>query len=144
MAAAPRTSPRADAARTTRPAGADVVGIRPDPVVLAPQLRAAAGYRVDGPDGRVGVLCGVAPAEPTAPPERLLVSIGLFIVTTVSIGVADVRAVDVERRRIVVATTPRPWRRSAGGLARLVHRFHAAAAIRAAGDDTSVPPRRQT
>jgi hypothetical protein len=143
MAAAPRTSPRADAARTGRPAGADVVGIRPDPVVLAPQLRAAAGYRVDGPDGRIGVLYGVAPAEPTAPPERLLVSIGLFIVTTVSIGVADVRAVDVERRRIVVATTPRPWRRSAG-LARLVRRFHAAAAARAAGDDTSVTPRRQT
>jgi hypothetical protein len=117
----PQISPRAAPARTRHVPGADVVTIRPDPVTLAPVLRAAAGFRVDGPDGRIGVLHGVSPDEPTAPPQRLLISMGLFIVTTASIAVGEVRSVDGERQRIVVAATPRPCagaaRESRGGSA---------------------------
>lgn len=143
MAMTPRISPRAAAARTQHSPGTDVVSIRPDAAALAPSLRAAAGFRVDGPDGRIGVLRGVAPSEPTAPPEQLLVSIGLFIITTVSIAVAEVRSVDVERRRILVATTPRLPLRSPAELARRVRRFVRLAARRAAGDETPGPSGRQ-
>jgi hypothetical protein len=143
MAMTPRISPRADAVGKPRPAGADVVGIRPGAAALAPTLRAAAGYRVDGPDGRIGVLRGVAPPEPAAPPEQLVVSIGLFIITTVSIAVTEVRSVDVERRRIVVATTPPLRRHRPAGLARRVRRFIRGRARRVAHDETSGTSGRQ-
>lgn len=136
MAMMRRISPRADAARTTSPHGADVVSLRSDPATPAPALRAAAGYRVDGPDGRIGTLRGVVPADPAAPPEQLLVAFGLFIVTTAPIAVAEVRSVDVERRRILVATSPRPHRRRPAELARVVRRFVRTAAARAANDET--------
>jgi hypothetical protein len=113
MAVVPQISPRA---ATGLPA-ADVVAVRPNLAALAPVLRSAAGFRVDGPDGRIGVLREVAPADRMVLPERLLVSFGLFIVTTLSIAVADVRSVDATRRRIVVATTPPLRQRSPADLA---------------------------
>lgn len=135
MATTHRGTPRAKAARATLPANAEVVSIRPEPAALAPALRAAAGFRVDGPDGRIGVLRGVAPAEPAAPPARLLVSIGLFVVTTVPIAVAEVRSVDADRRRIVVAAAPHVRRRQPAELARFVRRF-----VRTAAAHGGTPP----
>jgi hypothetical protein len=143
MPRSPQISPRAARARAPHVPGADVVTIRPDPVTLAPVLRAAAGFRVDGPDGRIGVLYGVAPDEPTAPPERLLISMGLFIVTTVSIAVGDVRSVDGQRQRIIVAATPRTLRRRPARAARRVRRLVCVAAQRRARDETSAPSGRQ-
>lgn len=143
MVRLPHISPRAAPARPPHVPGTDVVTTRPDPVMLAPVLRAAAGFRVDGPDGRIGVLYGVAPDEPTAPPERLLVSMGLFIVTTVSIPIGEVRSVDGERRRIIVATTPRTIRRSRARVARRVRRLVRMAAQRSARDETSATSGRQ-
>ncbi len=144
MAMTPRISPRADAVRTAGRPTPDVVGIRPDTAALAAALRAAAGFRVDGPDGRIGVLRGVAPAGPAEPPQRLLVAVGLFIITTVSIAVADVRSVDVQRRRIVVAATPPLPRRTPAELARRVRRFVRTAARRAARNEATATSRRQT
>jgi hypothetical protein len=137
MPRSPQISPRAPA-RAPRVHGSDVVTIRPDAVTLAPVLRAAAGFRVDGPDGRIGVLYGVSPDKPTAPPQRLLISIGLFIVTTASIAVGDVRSVDGERQRIIVATTPRTMRSSRARVARRVRPLVCIAAQRRARDETSV------
>jgi len=139
----PQISPRAAPPRMRHLTGADVVTILPDPVTLAPVLRAAAGFRIDGPDGRIGVLYGVAPDEPTAPPQRLLISMGLFIVTTASIPVGEVRSVDGERQRIIVATTPRTVRRSRARVARRARRLVRIAAQRRARDETSATSGRQ-
>lgn len=143
MAMTPRISPRADAAHPAGRPRPDVVAIRPG-IALAPALHTAAGFRVDGPDGRIGVLRGVAPAGPGGGPQRLLVSVGLFITITVSIAAADVVSVDVERRRIVVATTPPLPRRAPAELARRVRRFVRTAARRAARNGTPATPGRQT
>jgi hypothetical protein len=143
MAMTPRISPRADAAHTAGRPTPDVVAIRPG-VALVPTLRTAAGFRVDGPDGRIGVLRGIAPARPAEQPERLLVAVGLFNINTVSIAVADVRSVDVERRRIVVATTPPLPRRTPAELAHRVRRFVRTAARRAARNEADATSGRQT
>ena len=143
MAMTPQVPREARAADERRSRGADVVDTRPEAAALVRTLRSAAGFRVDGPDGRIGVLRGVTPREPSAPPEQLLVSMGLFIVTTVSIEVAEVRSVDAARRRIVVAVTPQPERRRPAELARRIRRFVRVAARRAARDKTTGTSGRQ-
>ena len=101
----------------------DVVTARGGREGLARQLRSAVGYRVDGPDGRIGVLRAVLPAEMEGSPAHLEISRGLFIVTTVCIPFEDVCSVVPSRRRVVVRVDP-PFRRlTPRALERRVRRF---------------------
>ncbi len=99
---------------------ADVVDVRRQPVR---RLRRAVGYRVDGPDGRIGTLRAVTPDDAGGPPTRIRISVGLFIPATVEMPVAEVYAVDAVRGRVLVRTAPELPRRSPSGLARRFRRF---------------------
>jgi hypothetical protein len=96
--------------------------------VLAERLRRAVGFRVDGPEGRVGTLRALVPGDLGAEP-RLRVDVGLFIRREVGVPLRDVREVDPDRRRVLVASVPRIPRRGRAELARRVRRFlHASGA----------------
>jgi hypothetical protein len=95
-----------------RATGGDVVSARARRAGLAAALRAAAGFRVDCPEGRVGVLTAILPEHDDAPPDRIEVASGLFIVTAVNVAFADVSGVDPARRRVFIRVVPE--RRPAG------------------------------
>jgi len=95
--------------------------------VQAERLRRAVGFRVDGPEGRIGTLRAFVPGDLGAEP-RMRVDVGLFIAREAGIPVRDVREVDPQRRRILVAGVPSIPRRGPAELARCVRRF-----VRASG-----------
>jgi hypothetical protein len=142
MAMSSQRSPAARATPARRPPAMDVVSAASDARTRA-SLGAALGFRVDGPDGRIGVLRDLAPAEASATCQRLIVRTGLFLVTAVSVPVTDVVSVDAARRRILVRSTPQLAHRPPAELARHIRRFLRAAARRAADDRLSATTGRQ-
>ena len=99
--------------------------------VLAERVRRAVGFRVDGPEGRIGTLRALVPGDLGAEP-RMRVDVGLFIRRAVDIPLRDVREVDSERRRVLVHRVPTIPRRPRAELARVVRRF-----MRASGTTTA-------
>ena len=107
----------------TGEAGRGIVSVLERRQRLAGMLRSAVGFRVDGPEGRVGVLTSVTPEDRDAPPDGVEIATGLFIVTTLAIPFADVARVDPLRRRVHIRVMPERRRASPGELARRVRRF---------------------
>jgi hypothetical protein len=115
-------SPAGDA--SWRPGGpAEVVD---SSAVLEERLRRAVGFRVDGPEGRIGTLRAVVPGDVGAAPQTR-VDVGLFVRREVAIPLSEVRQVDPERRRVVVGSVPRIRRPARAVLARQVRRYLRAA-----------------
>jgi len=67
-------------------------------------LRAVEGFRVDGPDGRIGTVTSVSSTPSSAPPDTMHVVTGLFIVRVVPVPALDVLQIDDQRRRVLVRT----------------------------------------
>jgi hypothetical protein len=107
-----------EAARPRRPA--DVVD---SSAVLAERMRRAAGFRVDGPEGRVGTVRAFVPGDLGTGHDRVRVDIGLFMRSAIWVPLGDVRHVDMERRRVLVRSVPTIPRRGQADLARHVRRF---------------------
>ncbi len=89
-------------------------------------LRAGVGFRVDGPDGRVGVLKAVAPDYGDGPPDRIRVTTGLFLVTSVDVPFGHVAGVDPYLRRVDIAAVPERRSPTRPQVARAVRRFRRA------------------
>lgn len=107
-----------------RTAGTDeVVSVREYRLRLAAMLRASIGFRVDCPEGRLGVLTAVLPEYDDLPADRIEVASGFFVVTAVTVAFTDVASVDVTRRRVVIRTAPQRRRGSGAETARRVRRF---------------------
>jgi len=70
----------------------------------APDIRGVEGFRVDGPDGRIGTVTSVSSSTPGAAPDMIAVAAGLFIVRVVPVAAAEIVQIDDERRRILVRT----------------------------------------
>lgn len=68
-------------------------------------LAASHGYRVDDPDGRVGTVDGVVAGAWSDRPDAIEVRVGLFRPAVLVVGVADVAAVDTDRRRVLLGTS---------------------------------------
>jgi len=90
--------------------------------VLAERIRRAVGFRVDGPEGRIGTLRALVPGDLGAEP-RMRVDVGLFIRSEVGIPLGEVREVDSQRRRVLVDNVPKIPRRARAEVARCVRRF---------------------
>jgi hypothetical protein len=58
------------------------------------------GFRVDGPDGRVGRVDAIDLDGTTGEPARLQVRTGLFVRRTVAVSVRDIDSVDTARQRV--------------------------------------------
>jgi hypothetical protein len=99
-----------------------IVSVPDERPTLIEQLRGAAGFRVDGPEGRIGILHGFDPGD-AGKPGHSRVSMGLFIVKVVPISIVDVVRVDLLGRRVHVRVIPPPRRVSGQALARRVRRF---------------------
>jgi hypothetical protein len=67
-------------------------------------IRGVEGFRVDGPDGRIGTVTSVSASTTSAPPDTIHVRTGLFIVRVVAVAARDIVQIDDERRRILVRT----------------------------------------
>jgi hypothetical protein len=115
----------------------EVVSAREHRERLAATLRTAIGFRVDCPEGRVGVLMAVLPEYDDLPPDRIEVATGFFILTAVTVPFTDVGSVDVARRRVVIRTVPERRRASRHQMARRVRQF-----LRAGGHAPARPPAR--
>jgi hypothetical protein len=102
----------------------DVVSARertpPPPAVM---VRAAIGFRVDCPEGRVGVLTAVFPEDDDVAPDRIEIASGLFILTALTVPFRDVVSVDRSRRRVSIGVVPERRRGSRRAIARRVHEF---------------------
>jgi len=107
-----------------RDAAAEVIDAS---TALNERLRRAVGFRVDGPEGRVGTLSAFVPGDLGIRPGRLRVDVGVFLRRETEIPVADVCDIDLVRRRVVVRAAPRLPRPARAQVARRVRRFvHAA------------------
>ena len=100
----------------------DIVSVRDDRRRLVHMLRAAVGFRVDCPEGRVGVLVAVVPDFGEALPDRIEVATGMFIVTVLKVPFSEVATVDPLRRRVGISVPERPPPRRRA-MARRVRRF---------------------
>jgi hypothetical protein len=106
------------------------------PVVAAPSQRGVPagwigdveGFRVDGPDGRIGTVAHVVREAPADVPVALDVATGLFIVHVEHIPIRDVIEVQPSRRRLAVRSVPYRPRLSRHHLHRGVRRFLRSAA----------------
>jgi hypothetical protein len=104
----------------------DVVGTPRD--VVAPPRRSGSdgiggveGFRVDGPDGRIGVVTRVSSSSAGEAPDTIHVVTGLFIVRVVPISAAQIVQIDTERRRLLVRSMVRLPRSK--HVARMLRRF---------------------
>jgi hypothetical protein len=86
-------------------------------------LRAAVGFRVDGPEGRVGVLVAVVPDFGDGLPDRIEIATGLFVVSSVDVPFVEVVSVDPLWRRVVIGVLPGRRRASRRHTARRLERF---------------------
>jgi hypothetical protein len=77
----------------SRPAFSDIAGVE--------------GFRVDGPEGRVGVVTRLSAQEVGAPPDTMHVITGLFIVRVVPIPASEIVRIDHELRRIDIRSMVR-------------------------------------
>jgi hypothetical protein len=100
-----------------------VVSVRDQRRRLARSVRKAVGFRVDGPEGRIGVLTAVKPGDHGVETDHIEVSTGLFIVKPARIPVADVVGVDPVRRRVRVRVVPEWPEATRRETARRVRRF---------------------
>jgi hypothetical protein len=92
-----------------------------DVVASRRRLTGVEGFRVDGPEGRVGYVQRVSSATSGDPPDTLHVATGLFIVRVVPVPASDIIDVQRERRRLVIrrmVRRPRP-----PNVAEVVRRF---------------------
>jgi hypothetical protein len=103
--------------------GGDVVSIREYRQHLAEMLRRSVGFRVDCPEGRVGVVTAVVPEYGDVAPDHIEIRSGLFIVSTVSVSFSDVVGVDGVRRRVSIRVVPERRRVGRREIARRVRRF---------------------
>jgi hypothetical protein len=71
-----------------------------------PALGECIGFRVDGPDGRVGTLVGVVAGAWTDRPDAIEVRIGLFRPAILVVGAEAVARVDPARRRVLLRASP--------------------------------------
>jgi hypothetical protein len=80
------------------------------------------GFQVDSPDGRVGFVERILfeDLDTDDAPAALVVRVGLFGRNTLLLDAADVRAVDLRRRRVTVPASPRVL--APGALLRLKER----------------------
>jgi hypothetical protein len=63
-----------------------------------------AGFRLDGPAGRLGTIEGVGFDPATGEPAWLQVRTGLFVRRTVAIPFADIESIEPIRGRVTVTT----------------------------------------
>ena len=120
------TAPGID--RGVYPSGAveaslDVVSVHDERRRLAGMLRAAVGFRVDGPEGRVGVLAAVVPDYGEGLPDRVKIATGLFVVGSVDVPFVEVVSVDPLGRRVAIAVLPERRRATHRQTARRLERF---------------------
>ena len=87
----------------------DVVAATHD--VVAPSRRARTadirgveGFRVDGPDGRIGTVTTVSSSTPGEPPDTIQLATGLFIVRVVPVAVSEILQIDDDRSRVLIRT----------------------------------------
>ncbi len=125
MTAKERTG-EADSLSATLPAGPDVVSARDEQRRLAGMLRAGVGFRVDGPDGRVGVVSAVVPDYGGGPPERIEIATGLFLVRSVNVPFGQVTGVDPFSRRVAIGAVPEGRSQTRQQVAGAVRRFRRA------------------
>ena len=104
-------------------ASREVVSVREHRLRLAAMLRASIGYRVDSPEGRVGVLTAVLPEYDDLPADRIEVASGFFVVTAVTVAFTDVASVDVIRRRVLIRRVQERRRGTRLEMARRVRQF---------------------
>jgi hypothetical protein len=90
---------------------------------LADALLAAVGFRVDGPEGRIGVLTAVGQLGEDGLPQSLTIATGLFVVRSVQMPFASVVDVDPIRRRVGVRVGPERARVSPREIALRARRF---------------------
>jgi hypothetical protein len=100
-------------------AARDVVAARS--AAPAFDLSGIEGYRVDGPDGRVGVVTNVTASRPDGPLDTIHVVTGLFIVRVTPVAESEILEVDPERRRLFIRTMLRPQRST--NVVRMLRRF---------------------
>lgn len=99
-----------DIRRAARPVHReDVVAATHDVVATPPRspaidIRHVEGFRVDGPDGRIGTVTGVSSSTPGAPLDAIEVVTGLFIIRVARVTASEILQIDDERRRILVRT----------------------------------------
>ncbi|MGH3428878.1 MAG: hypothetical protein ACRDQZ_15155 [Mycobacteriales bacterium] len=131
--------PRAPGSGVARARQSSVPGVGPDVVSFrderrreAMMLREAVGFRVDGPEGRVGVLTAVVPDFGENLPDRIQIATGLFLVASLDVPFGEVVSVDPYRRRVGIGVLPTRRRLSRRQAARNVHRF-----LRLGGRDAS-------
>ena len=110
---------REDVVAATR----DVVAARPGAPAF--DLSGVEGYRVDGPDGRVGVVTGVTAGRADGPLDTIHVVTGLFIVRVTPVPETEIIEVDPDRRCLVIRTMLRAPR--SPHVAQMLRRFFAAA-----------------
>jgi hypothetical protein len=103
--------------------GPDVVSVRDERRRLAGMLRTAVGFRVDGPEGRVGVLSAVVPDFGDGLPDSIEIATGLFLVASVDVAFVEVVSVDPFGRRVGIGVVPDRGRASRRQTARNVRRF---------------------
>jgi hypothetical protein len=116
--------------------GPDVVSFRDERRRVATMLRAAVGFRVDGPDGRLGVLTAVVPDFGERLPERIRIVSGLYLIASVDVPFVHVVRVDPLGRRVDIDVIPALRSASRRQAARNVHRF-----LRAGGRDADMSRR---
>ena len=109
--------------RVVRATGGDVVSVREHRQRLATMLRAAIGFRVDCPEGRVGILTAVLPEYDDVTPDRIEIASGIFIVTALTVPFAEVASVDPLRRGVSIRVVPERRRASRPEIARRVRHF---------------------
>ena len=103
--------------------GPDVVSVRDERCRLAAMVRAAVGFRVDGPEGRVGVLSAVIPDFGDGPPDSIKIATGIFLVTSVDVPFVEVVSIDPFGRRVGIGVVPERRPLSRRQTARSLHRF---------------------
>jgi hypothetical protein len=91
--------------------------------IPAAWIREVDGFRVDGPDGRIGTAVRIVRAPGSGISDELEVAVGLFIVRIVHIPVDDVVDVQPARRRLTVRSLPCARRRAPHELKAGVRRF---------------------
>jgi hypothetical protein len=113
---------REDVVAATR----DVVPAKHAPAAF--DVSSLEGYRVDGPEGRVGVVTSVTASRPDGPLDTIQVVTGLFIVRVTPVAESEILEVDPDRRRLLIRTMLRPPRSS--NVSRMLRRFFASAGHR--------------
>jgi hypothetical protein len=68
-----------------------------------------AGFRLDGPNGRLGTIQAVGFDPSTGEPAWLQVRTGLFMPRTVAIPFRDIESIEPIRGRVTVGTAGASW-----------------------------------